>query len=104
VNELSCETESDASPAEARGAIKPEQSIQNDAHSVSLTKCEVERNRIEVTERLRYSLVHVLNDVPEFAGIDGKTYTIKKGEIVLLPKAQARVLVEKNRALFLRKT
>jgi DNA replication factor GINS len=34
-----------------------------------------------------------------FMGIDGMTYTLEKGDIVMLPERNAEVLVERNIAL-----
>jgi DNA replication factor GINS len=37
-----------------------------------------------------------------FMGVDGKTYTLEKGDIIMLPERNAEVLVERNIALTLR--
>jgi DNA replication factor GINS len=41
-------------------------------------------------------LVHVLQDMDSFLGVDGKTYTLAKGDIVTLPERNAAVLSERN--------
>ncbi len=46
-----------------------------------------------------YALVRVLADMDAFMGIDGMTYTLEKGDIVMLPERNAEVLVERNIAL-----
>jgi len=46
-----------------------------------------------------YALVRVLSDMDPFMGIDGMTYTLEKGDIVMLPERNAEVLVERNIAL-----
>jgi len=45
------------------------------------------------------SLVRVLADMETFMGVDGRTYTLAKGDIVTLPERNAEVLVERNIAL-----
>ena len=42
-------------------------------------------------------LVHVLEDVPPFAGID-TTYRLKKEDVVTLPKTIAQILVDRGKA------
>ena len=41
-------------------------------------------------------LVHVLEDMESFMGIDGRIYTLSKGDIVTLPERNAAVLSERN--------
>ena len=41
-------------------------------------------------------IVHVLEDIPAFAGIDAK-YTLKKEDVVTLPRALAKVLVDRGK-------
>ncbi len=50
-------------------------------------------------EKYPYALVRVLADMDTFMGIDGKTYELVKGDIVMLPERNAEVLVERNMAL-----
>ncbi len=42
-------------------------------------------------------LVHVLEDLPPFAGID-TTYRLKKEDVVTLPKTIAQILVDRGKA------
>lgn len=49
-----------------------------------------------------YALVRVLADMDAFMGIDGRTYDLAKGDIVMLPERNAEVLVGRNIALTLR--
>ncbi len=44
------------------------------------------------------ALVHVLEDVPSFAGEGGRTYSLKRGDLVTLPEKLADVLVDKGMA------
>ena len=46
-----------------------------------------------------YILVRVLADMDTFMGVDGKTYDLAQGDIVMLPERNAEVLVERNIAL-----
>jgi DNA replication factor GINS len=41
-------------------------------------------------------LVHVLEDMDTFLGVDGRTYSLTKGDIVTLPERNAAVLSERN--------
>ena len=41
-------------------------------------------------------IVHVLEDVPAFAGIDAK-YTLKKEDVVTLPRAIAKILMDRGK-------
>lgn len=41
-------------------------------------------------------VVHVLEDIPSFAGIDAK-YTLKKEDVVTLPRAIAKVLIDRGK-------
>jgi DNA replication factor GINS len=43
-------------------------------------------------------LIHVLKDTPPFAGEDGQTYSLKKGDMVSLPERLAQVLVSRGMA------
>jgi DNA replication factor GINS len=46
-----------------------------------------------------YALVRVLADMESFMGVDGRIYSLLKGDIVTLPERNAQVLVERNIAL-----
>ena len=41
-------------------------------------------------------VVHVLEDLPEFAGIDAK-YTLRKEDVVTLPRAVAKILIDRGK-------
>jgi hypothetical protein len=43
-------------------------------------------------------MIHVLKDTPPFAGEDGQTYSLKRGDMVSLPAHLAQVLVSRNMA------
>ncbi|MFA4861810.1 hypothetical protein [Methanoregula sp.] len=42
------------------------------------------------------ALVRVLSDMDSFMGVDGRIYTLSKGDIVTLPERNAAVLMERN--------
>ncbi len=43
-----------------------------------------------------YMLVRVLQDMDSFMGVDGRIYSLAKGDIVTLPKRNASVLCDRN--------
>ena len=43
-----------------------------------------------------YMLVRVLGDMDSFMGVDGRIYTLLKGDIVTLPERNASVLSDRN--------
>ncbi len=49
-----------------------------------------------------YALVHIRSDMESFMGVDGRTYTLKRGDIVTLPENNADVLCEHDIALNIR--
>lgn len=57
---------------------------------------------LDVTPKAKASLpqqcvlVRVLEDIESFMGIDGRIYTLSKGDIVTLPERNAAVLSERN--------
>jgi DNA replication initiation complex subunit (GINS family) len=54
--------------------------------------------RVPVAPSLKdHVLVHVLEDLPPFAGID-TTYRLKKEDVVTLPKTVAQILVDRGKA------
>ncbi len=48
----------------------------------------------EKRRREKYVLVRIRKDVPEFVGIDGKTYKLKREDVVLLPEPNAKALID----------
>ncbi len=45
-------------------------------------------------EEVRYVLVRIKKDIPEFVGVDGKTYKLKKEDVVVLPELNAKALIK----------
>ena len=43
-----------------------------------------------------YEVVHILEDVDMFMGMDGRTYDVSKGDIITLPIKNAEILCERN--------
>jgi DNA replication factor GINS len=52
--------------------------------------------KTEASLSLQCVLVRVLEDMESFMGIDGRIYTLSKGDIVTLPERNAAVLSERN--------
>src|SRR2546428_2839112 len=77
------------------------------APSAAIAKKEPERMKVvraEDTKRVAvppslkdHVLVHVLEDLPPFAGID-TTYRLKKEDVVTLPRTIAQILVDRGKA------
>ena len=44
----------------------------------------------------KYVLVRIKKDVPEFVGVDGKTYKLKREDVVLLPELNAKALIKEG--------
>ncbi len=44
------------------------------------------------------AFIHVLRDTPPFAGEDGQTYSLRKGDMVSIPRKLAQVLVDRGMA------
>ncbi len=47
-----------------------------------------------VRKREEYVLVRIKKDIPEFEGVDGKTYKLKREDVVVLPKFNAKALID----------
>ena len=47
-----------------------------------------------VGKREEYVLVRIKKDIPEFEGVDGKTYKLKREDVVVLPKPNAKALID----------
>jgi DNA replication factor GINS len=45
-----------------------------------------------------YALVIMMESVPTFAGVDGRRYTLRRGDLVMLPALHAKNLCNKNLA------
>lgn len=56
----------------------------------------------KVKQELEYVMVRILTDIDAFLGVDGRIYTVKKGDITTLPKINADVLCDHNIALNIR--
>ena len=101
-----------SSRAEAFGAALPAAEPKPSAPPASpvrpsTTAKEPERMRVVKAEETKrtppapslkdHVLVHVLEDIPPFAGID-TTYRLKKEDVVTLPKTIAKILVDRGKA------
>jgi len=52
--------------------------------------------------RSPYTLIRVLADMDTFMGVDGRTYDLAQGDILMLPERNAEVLIDRNRAQMIR--
>lgn len=78
-------------PGEAADAAKKE------PERIQVVRADATK-RVVVPPSLKdHVLVHVLEDLPPFAGID-TTYRLKKEDVVTLPKTIAQILVDRGKA------
>lgn len=49
-----------------------------------------------------YTLIRVLADMDTFMGVDGRTYDLSRGDILMMPERNAEVLIGRNRAVSLK--
>ncbi|MBP2146045.1 DNA replication factor GINS [Methanofollis sp. W23] len=63
---------------------------------------EEEGPALEVTPESETALVLIREEVPEFMGLDGRTYALEREDIVTLPRENADVLCGRNIALNIR--
>jgi DNA replication factor GINS len=52
------------------------------------------KSRIFGRKREEKVLVRIKKDIPEFEGVDGRVYRLRREDVVLLPKLNAKALVE----------
>jgi DNA replication initiation complex subunit (GINS family) len=81
--------ESKATPRPSAPAKEPER--------MRLVRAEETKRTIVAPTLKDHVLVHVLEDIPPFAGID-TTYRLKKEDVVTLPKTIANILVDRGKA------
>jgi DNA replication factor GINS len=43
---------------------------------------------------IKYVLVRIKKDIPEFVGVDGKTYKLRREDVVVLPELNAKALIK----------
>ena len=48
----------------------------------------------EDKDKRNYMLIRIVSDVTEFQGIDGKTYKVRRGDILTLPTLNAKALIK----------
>ena len=78
------------------------QTGQNPAKNIlgeTTTKEKPIENTIKENESDGFMMVKVLKDVPRFVGVDGRQYQLSSEDVVVLPKANALVLCNKNVAI-----
>lgn len=54
----------------------------------------LEHVRKEEKEEGKYILVRIKKDIPEFVGVDGKTYKLRREDVVVLPELNAKALIK----------
>jgi DNA replication factor GINS len=75
---------------------------QNPAKNIlgeTTTKEKPIENTIDQNEAEDLMMVKVLKDIPRFVGVDGRQYQLSSEDVVVLPKANALVLCNKNVAI-----
>ncbi len=48
----------------------------------------------EVVRETEYVVVRIKKDIPEFVGVDGKTYKLRREDVVVLPELNAKALIK----------
>jgi len=90
---LAAEAESSTPPSSAPKS----ESAKKEPERMKVVRAE-DTKRVPVPPSLKdHVLVHVLEDLPPFAGID-TTYRLKKEDVVTLPKTIAEILVGRGKA------
>jgi DNA replication factor GINS len=56
----------------------------------------VEESKEEVKEGRKgeYMLIRIKSDIPEFQGVDGKTYKLRREDVITLPTLNAKALIK----------
>ena len=57
---------------------------------------DIEPEQVQDKNKQECVLVRILKDIPTFAGADGRSYTVKAEDIVLLPVINAEGLIKRN--------
>jgi len=83
-----------APPAAPAAALAPER---KPAEPMKIVRPEETRRPPAVPSLKDHVVVHVLEDIPPFAGID-TTYRLRKEDVVTLPRTIAQVLVDRGKA------
>lgn len=60
------------------------------------SQTEIQENLSESENGKGYILVKVVKEIPPFVGIDGRSYALKKEDVVMLPKDHAELLIQKG--------
>ena len=90
---LAAEAESSTPPS----SVPKSESTKKEPERMKVVRAE-DTKRVPVPPSLKdHVLVHVLEDLPPFAGID-TTYRLKKEDVVTLPKTIAQILVDRGKA------
>ena len=57
-----------------------------------MTEKNIREKTVDEPDNSEYLNIKVLEDLPTFTGMDAKNYTLKNGDIVSIPKYNARML------------
>jgi DNA replication initiation complex subunit (GINS family) len=92
-------------PAEpgARPPAEPSKLPVAPAAVVRVVSSEETKRPVATPSLKDYLIVHVLEDIPPFAGID-QTYHLKKEDVLTLPKTIAQILVDRGKARIVQAT
>jgi DNA replication initiation complex subunit (GINS family) len=84
-------------PVSASASEPPSPPAKGKTAAIKMIRAE-DTKRTTIAPTLKdHVLVHVLEDLPPFAGID-TTYRLKKEDVVTLPKTIAQILVDRGKA------
>jgi DNA replication factor GINS len=88
-------------PHRQKTAVRQD-TVESDVHEAGLVEDSCETAGMYATPEQKMPLlppcvlVRVLEDMESFMGIDGRIYTLSKGDILTLPERNAAVLSERN--------
>ncbi|MGZ4928753.1 MAG: bifunctional DNA primase/polymerase [Halobacteriota archaeon] len=102
--------------------LNAREDAQNSDYSVSLHLSEMKRNSSDVdavvwapqdpnyldeansrssdAKAVKFTKVRVLRDIPQFVGVDGKDYALKRGDKKWIPEPNAKVLLNRGLAVY----
>ncbi|HYT01074.1 MAG TPA: hypothetical protein VEO20_10475 [Thermoplasmata archaeon] len=88
---------SEPAPATEAKPAEPPVPAKETSSRMKVVKADETRRTVTPASLKDHVLVHVLEDLPPFAGID-TTYRLKKEDVVTLPKTIAQILVDRGKA------
>lgn len=79
-------------PGSVKNAVWPEPQAQEKKKETN----KLQEKKEETNKNEDYVVVRILKDLPTFTGIDGRNYTVKTEDIVVLPRPNANGLIKRN--------